>query len=151
MLIDTFINAVYLYDNKIVIGFNHKEGTKTVTFDEVKEAIPEENGSDLDCLGAPKPLKTLRFRGFFPFGFAVFRPDLHTRFFPRFLGGNLVARIRVDASKAGIRKDWNSACEEFLRHCRIRNLSPHTAEYYVRYAECVRAGEDMRIKQADGV
>jgi len=55
MLIDTFINAVYLYDNKIVIGFNHKEGTKTVTFDEVKEAIPEENGSDLDCLGAPKP------------------------------------------------------------------------------------------------
>lgn len=55
MLIDTFINAVYLYDNKIVIGFNHKEGTQTVTFDEVKEAIPEENGSDLDCLGAPRP------------------------------------------------------------------------------------------------
>ena len=56
MLIDTFINAVYLYDNKIVIGFNHKEGTQTVTFDEVKEAIPEENGSDLDCLGASSAL-----------------------------------------------------------------------------------------------
>jgi len=55
MLIDTFVNAIYLYDDKIVITFNYKEGVRTVTFDEVKEAIPEENGSDLDCLGAPKP------------------------------------------------------------------------------------------------
>ena len=74
-------------------------------------------------------------------------PDLYTRFFPRFLGGNLVARIRVDASKAGIRKDWNSACEEFLRHCRIRNLSPHTAEYYredLRYTQ-----EILKLQYAD--
>ena len=49
------VKTVSIYDDRIVITFNHKEGTKTVTFDEVKEAIPEENGSDLDCLGAPRP------------------------------------------------------------------------------------------------
>ena len=47
MLIDTFINAVYLYDDKVVITFNYKDGTKTVTFDQIK-------GSDLDCPGAPQ-------------------------------------------------------------------------------------------------
>ena len=56
MLIDTFVNAIYLYDDKIVIGFNYKEGTKTITFDDVQKTLAEaENGSDLDCLGAPKP------------------------------------------------------------------------------------------------
>ena len=54
MLIDTFVNAIYLYDDKIVIGFNYKEGTKTITFDDVQKTLAEaENGSDLDCLGAP--------------------------------------------------------------------------------------------------
>ena len=56
MLIDTFVNAIYLYDDKIVIGFNYKEGTKTITFDDVQKTLAEaENGSDLDCFGAPKP------------------------------------------------------------------------------------------------
>ena len=65
MLIDTFVNAIYLHDDKIVITFNYKEGVRTVTFDEAKEAIPEENGSDLDCFGAPfkKPENTA-FSGF---------------------------------------------------------------------------------------
>ncbi|MGI6497834.1 MAG: zinc ribbon domain-containing protein [Oscillospiraceae bacterium] len=47
MLIDTFINAIYLYDDKIIITFNYKDGTKAITFDEIKD-------SDLDCPGAPK-------------------------------------------------------------------------------------------------
>jgi hypothetical protein len=54
MLIDAFVNAIYLYDDKMLITFNYKEGTQTVTFDEVNEALGnEENGSDLDCSGAP--------------------------------------------------------------------------------------------------
>lgn len=56
ILVDTFVNAIYLHDDKIVITFSYKEGVKTVTFDEAKEAIPEENGSDLDCFPAPKGL-----------------------------------------------------------------------------------------------
>ena len=54
MLIDTFINAIFLYDDKMVITFNYKEGTKTITFAELQEAISDKNGSDLDCLAAPE-------------------------------------------------------------------------------------------------
>ena len=57
MLIDTFINAIFLYDDKMVITFNYKEGTKTITFAELQEAISNKNGSDLDCLAAPRRSK----------------------------------------------------------------------------------------------
>ncbi len=30
-LVDTFINAIYLYDDKVLITFNYKEGTQTIT------------------------------------------------------------------------------------------------------------------------
>ena len=54
MLIDVFINAIFLYDDKMVITFNYKEGTETIAFDTLKEALSEQaSGSDLDCLGAP--------------------------------------------------------------------------------------------------
>ena len=48
------MNAVYLYDEKILITFNYKDGTKTITFDEIaaKDA-PEGNGSDLGCFAPP--------------------------------------------------------------------------------------------------
>ena len=53
-LINTFVNAVYLYDEKVLITFNYKDGTKTITFDEItaKDA-PEGNGSDLGCFAPP--------------------------------------------------------------------------------------------------
>lgn len=53
MLIDAFVNAIYLYDDKLVLTFNYKDGTRTITLDDVKEAIKNNTGSDLDCLGAP--------------------------------------------------------------------------------------------------
>ena len=62
MLIDTFINAIFLYDDKMVITFNYKEGTKTITFAELQEAISNKNGSDLDCLAAPKIISAIRLR-----------------------------------------------------------------------------------------
>ena len=55
MLIDAFVNAIYLYDDKLVLTFNYKDGTRTITLDDVKEAVKNNTGSDLDCLGAPKP------------------------------------------------------------------------------------------------
>lgn len=55
MLIDTFINAIFLYDDKILLTFNFKDGTKTITFNDVKTAIDSEcYGSDLKCFAAPK-------------------------------------------------------------------------------------------------
>lgn len=62
MLIDTFINAIFLYDDKVVLTFNYKEGTKTITFDDLKTALAEEKiSSDLDCQAAPdNPLSCKR-------------------------------------------------------------------------------------------
>ncbi len=54
-LIDTFVNAIFLYDDKMVITFNYKEGTTTVTFAELNAALAEQKtGSDLDCSTAPR-------------------------------------------------------------------------------------------------
>ena len=45
-LIDSFVNAVFIYDDKIVLTFNYKEANKTVTLSEV-------NGSIIECKGSP--------------------------------------------------------------------------------------------------
>ena len=50
-LVDTFINAIYLYDDKVLITFNYKEGTETVTFGEAAKA---EESSDMSARGAPQ-------------------------------------------------------------------------------------------------
>ena len=60
-LINTFVNAVYLYDEKVLITFNYKDGTKTVTFDEIAaKNAPGGNGSDLGCFAPPKKHEILR-------------------------------------------------------------------------------------------
>ena len=64
-LVDTFINSIYLYDDKVLITFNYKEGTQTVTFGEATEVASEGNGSDLDCFTAPeKAVKSKDFMAF---------------------------------------------------------------------------------------
>ena len=57
-LVDTFINAIYLYDDKVLITFNYKEGTQTITFAEAAQAASKGNGSDLDCFTAPRKTST---------------------------------------------------------------------------------------------
>lgn len=78
MLIDTFVNAIFLYDDKMVITFNYKEGTDTITFDDLKSSpAAEKSGSDMDCLTAPLGMTGfLSFErpGFF-FAFGQFSPE----------------------------------------------------------------------------
>ena len=57
-LVDTFINSIYLYDDKVLITFNYKEGTQTITFEEAAQAASKGNGSDLDCFTAPRKTST---------------------------------------------------------------------------------------------
>ena len=45
-LIDSFVNSVYLYEDKMFLSFNYKDGQKTITFADIK-------GSDLITRGAP--------------------------------------------------------------------------------------------------
>lgn len=49
-LIDSFVNSVYLYDDKIIFAFNYKDGTKELSLSE----LTEELSSNLD--GATPPL-----------------------------------------------------------------------------------------------
>ena len=58
-LVDIFVNAIYLYDDKVLISFNYKEGTQTVTFGEAAKAASKGNGSDLDCIPAPQERQLL--------------------------------------------------------------------------------------------
>ena len=84
MLIDTFINAIYLYDDKMLITFNYKDGTKKITFSEIQEASKRDaSGSDLECSPAPKSENT-GFSGFFLY---PEHPDVRAGFCDRFLGG----------------------------------------------------------------
>ncbi len=73
-LVDTFINSIYLYDDKVLIAFNYKEGTQTITFEEAAQAASKENGSDLDCFTAPE--NAVKSKDFMAFLF--FWQRLHT-------------------------------------------------------------------------
>ena len=72
-LVDTFINSIYLYDDKVLITFNYKEGTQTITFEEAAQAASKENGSDLDCFTAPE--NAVKSKDFMAFLFC--KPWLH--------------------------------------------------------------------------
>ena len=73
-LVDTFINSIYLYDDKVLITFNYKEGTQTITFAEAAQAASKGNGSDLDCFTAPE--NAVKSKDFMAFLF--FWQRLHT-------------------------------------------------------------------------
>ena len=47
------------YDDKVLITFNYKEGTQTITFEEAAQAASKGNGSDLDCIPALEKLSTM--------------------------------------------------------------------------------------------
>ena len=49
-MIDGFVNSIYLYDDRFIITFNYKDGSKTVFFSEIEAA----NNSDIKSVGAPK-------------------------------------------------------------------------------------------------
>ena len=51
-LIDSFVNAVFLYDDHLVITFNYKEGCKTISLDDIM-ASAQSHGSDIATCGAP--------------------------------------------------------------------------------------------------
>ena len=54
MLIDTFVNRIYVFDDKLLLTFNFKDGTRTITLTDAKIAVEKNAGSNLDCSLAPK-------------------------------------------------------------------------------------------------
>ena len=61
-LVDTFINAIYLYEDKVLITLNYKEGTETVAFG---EAVKAEKSSDMSAQGAPDIKRQIQTFGVF--------------------------------------------------------------------------------------
>ena len=54
-LIEIFVNAIFLYDDRILITFNYKDGTQTVRFEDTLTAdSAEEKSSDLSSLAGPR-------------------------------------------------------------------------------------------------
>ena len=49
-IIDTFVNSMYLFDDRLVITYNFKGGTETITLKDVEAAY----GSDLKAMSPPK-------------------------------------------------------------------------------------------------
>jgi len=49
-VIDTFLNSIYLYDDRLVLTYNYKDGTETLTLQEIEAAF----GSDLNSFAPPK-------------------------------------------------------------------------------------------------
>ena len=50
-LINSFVNAIYLHDDKMIITFNYKNGTKTITFADLEKSGLS---SDLTAHALPK-------------------------------------------------------------------------------------------------
>lgn len=50
-LIDTFVNAIYLFDDKFILILNYKDSTQTVTFSDIENSA---FSADLTCLGEPQ-------------------------------------------------------------------------------------------------
>ena len=54
-LIEIFVNAIFLYDDRILITFNYKDGTQIVRFEDTLTAdSAEEKSSDLSSLAGPR-------------------------------------------------------------------------------------------------
>ncbi len=60
-IIDTFINSIYVFDDKLVFTYNFKDGTETITLAEIQAAF----GSDLTQVAPPQTLRTDMVRRFF--------------------------------------------------------------------------------------
>ncbi|MFZ5974253.1 MAG: hypothetical protein ACOYU3_02440 [Bacillota bacterium] len=37
-IIDIFVNSVYVYDDKMILMYNYKDGAKTITFDDIERS-----------------------------------------------------------------------------------------------------------------
>lgn len=60
-LVDTFVNAVFVYDDKLVLTYNYQHGTQTITLKEVDDFL----GSDLVGLSPPQKAPNRKIRSFF--------------------------------------------------------------------------------------
>ena len=54
MLINTFVNAIFLYDDKVVLTYNFHEGAETISFEELQK-VTETDTFDSDLVSSAAP------------------------------------------------------------------------------------------------
>ena len=59
MLIDTFVNAIFLYDDKVVLTYNFHEGAETISLEELQK-VTEAGASGSDLVSSTAPAKSFR-------------------------------------------------------------------------------------------
>ena len=59
MLIDTFVNAIFLYDDKVDMTYNFHEGAETISFEELQK-VTEAGASGSDLVSSAAPAKSFR-------------------------------------------------------------------------------------------
>lgn len=69
-LIDTFVNAVYVFDDKLVLTYNYQHGTQTISLDEIESAL----SSDFDGATPPKTKILLIFFLFPSLSYSITNP-----------------------------------------------------------------------------
>ena len=68
---DTFVNSVFVYDDKLVLTYNYKDGTETLTLQEIESVL----SSNLTSMCPPKRNHTKRCG--FSFWYGIQRQDLN--------------------------------------------------------------------------
>lgn len=56
-IIDTFVNSVFVYDDKLILTYNYKDGSQTLTLQEIEAAL----SSDLTGMCPPKETPPVRW------------------------------------------------------------------------------------------
>lgn len=64
---DTSVNAVFVHGDKLLLTFNFKDGTRTITLIDAQIAVKENTGSNLDCLGHHAAADSIPFAAAFSF------------------------------------------------------------------------------------
>ena len=57
-VIECFVNTVYVFENKLIVNLNLRDGDKPI-------ALSKGNGSDIETFGSPKSAPQLRLGSFF--------------------------------------------------------------------------------------
>lgn len=70
-LIDIFVNSVYVYDDKMLITYNYKDGDKCIDYNEIQEYLNKKENSDnhkdyqsspLNCFGMRSGARKLKWQ-----------------------------------------------------------------------------------------
>ena len=72
-IIDTFVNSVFVYDDKLVLTYNYKDGSQTLTLQEIESAL----SSNLTSMCPPKEAPSIRTGLFFWYRYSDDRTRTH--------------------------------------------------------------------------